>query len=93
MSSINHGILNELKMNHELPDDMMQLVENKFKSVNSLFTGLATAYQQQRYFREEFHKIVSTNMQKLSAYICTFLIRSMGLTAILMSVTGCLSPL
>ena len=59
MSSVNHGILNELKLNHEVPDDVVQLLENKFKGVDSLFLGLSTAYQQKRYFKEEFHKIVS----------------------------------
>ena len=56
MSSVNHGILNELKLNHEVPDD---IVQHKFKGIDSLFSGLSTAYQQKRYFKEEFHKIVS----------------------------------
>ena len=59
MSSVNQGILRELKLNNEVPENVMQLLENKFKGIDSLFSGLSTAYQQRRYFKEEFHKIVS----------------------------------
>jgi hypothetical protein len=59
MSSVNQGILSELKLNEEISDNVIQLLESKFKGIDSLFSELSTAYQQRRYFREEFHKIVS----------------------------------
>lgn len=58
MSSINLGIVNELKMNHEVPDNVMQLLESKFNGIESIFSHVSTAYQQRRYFKEEFNKIV-----------------------------------
>ena len=61
MSSVYQGILSELKQGDDIPENVIQLLESKFESesVESLFAGLSTAYQQRKYFKEEFHKIVS----------------------------------
>lgn len=59
MSSVYQGITSELKQGDAIPENVMQLLESKFESVESLFAGLSTAYQQRKYFKEEFHKIVS----------------------------------
>ena len=56
MSSITFGILNELKS--EVSEDVMKLLEQKFNGIESIFSELSNAYQQRRYFRQEFHKIV-----------------------------------
>ena len=62
MSSIYQGVLTDLKMSHEVPVNIMQLLKNKLKNVESLFCGLSTAYQQKRYFKDEFHKIVRVHI-------------------------------
>lgn len=59
ISSVNDGILSELKENHEVPENVVKVLENKFESVETIFSGLSNAYQQRKYFREDFHKIVS----------------------------------
>ena len=64
MSSVNQGILSELKLNDEIPDNVIQTLENKFKGIGSLFSEFATAYQQRKYFKEEFHKILSLPRQR-----------------------------
>ena len=59
MTSINQSILNELKIDHEVPDHILQLLHNKFKFVeSSLFSRLSTSYQQRMYFKDVFRKIV-----------------------------------
>lgn len=60
MSSVTQSILSELKVNHEIPENIMELLENKFKGIGSIFSGISTAYHQRKYFKEVFHKIVST---------------------------------
>lgn len=59
MSSVYSGILSELKMDHEVPENLVYLLEEKFKSIESIFLGISTAYQQRKYFKDVFHKIVS----------------------------------
>ncbi len=60
ISSITTGILNELRINHDIPENIMQLLQTKFQSAeSSLFSGISTAYQQRKYFRKEFNKVVS----------------------------------
>ena len=59
MSSVYHGILSDLQNSGDIPENVMQLLQSKFENVESLFSGLSTAYQQKKYFKEEFHKIVS----------------------------------
>ena len=59
MSSVNMRILHELEVDHAVSEDVMQLLQDKFSSVEYIFTGLSTAHQQDKYFKEKFHKIVS----------------------------------
>jgi hypothetical protein len=61
MASVNHKIINELRMSCEVSDSVMQQIENKFEGMKDIFSGLSTAHQQRKYFRKEFHKIVSGN--------------------------------
>ena len=58
MLSVYQAVLTDLKRNDEVPDNILQLLRNKLNGVESLFSGLSTAYQQKRYFKDEFHKIV-----------------------------------
>lgn len=59
MSSVYQGILSELKQGDGIPQNVMQILKSKFESVESLFSGLSTAYQQRKYFKDDFHKIAS----------------------------------
>lgn len=77
MSSVLTGVLNELKLDVEVPQNVLHLLEKKFKNVESLFSGLSTVYQQRKYLKEKFHKIVSTctyttlhKMIQYLVYIC-----------------------
>ena len=59
MMNVNHGILNEMRSDPEVPDHIVRLLHNKFKGVeSSLFSRLSTAYQQRMYFKDTFQKIV-----------------------------------
>ena len=42
MSSVLLGVLNELKLTQEFPESLVYLLEEKFKSLDSLFSGLNT---------------------------------------------------
>ena len=59
MSSVHHGILRDLQNSGDVPENVMRLLESKIENVESLFSGLTSAYQQKKYFKEEFHKTVS----------------------------------
>lgn len=62
MSSITFSIINELKIDHEIPEDVIQILEQRFSGIESIFSGLSTAYQQRKYFKEEFNKIVCSEV-------------------------------
>ena len=63
MSSVLLRVLNELKLTQEFPESVVHLLEEKFKSLDFLFSGLTTVYQQQKFFQEHFQKIVSLYIQ------------------------------
>lgn len=64
MTSVYHKILSELRISQEVPESVMQLLEDKFEGMEDIFSGLSTAYQQRKYFRKEFHKIVRYKVQE-----------------------------
>ena len=74
MSSFFDGVLSDLKLANEVPESVVHLLEKKFNKLDSLFTGLTTAYQQQKFFKKHFHKIVSLHIKgQVHVRICTFI--------------------
>ena len=72
MSSVNMGILNELKITERIPENLMHLLEQKFDVTESLFSELLTSHQQRKYFKQKFHKIVRARIAVLD-YVLSYI--------------------
>ena len=57
MMNVNQGILNEMRMDPDVPDHVVRLLHDKFGAVeSSLFARVSTAYQQRTYFKDTFKR-------------------------------------
>ena len=49
-------------LRQDLPEEWMQLVQQRLTERRTLFSGLSTSYLQQKYFKEEFQLVVRTSL-------------------------------
>lgn len=59
VSSLLDSILSEFRSLE--PEEVVAMVEQRVTDVKSMFSGLSTSYQQQKYFSEHFNLVVTLN--------------------------------
>ena len=64
ISRLNRGIVQDLEQAYGgvVPDSIMSDITSRVQRTESIFSGISTAYEQKKFFKETFNVVVSVNM-------------------------------